>query len=234
MNSIRRASCLKVLAGLKPQQCKTSVSRIIAPVRSQQKSFFSSSGQCLNPAHQHKFSYSKQALQAPTAGSLASWQPRSYMSTSAGPMGKGFDITEGPLPGDEGVPRLSVRGFGDYCFQINETQANGSIILLPKTFYIWDVKRFEDITIESLSVFTLIHPTIEVLFIGCGVNVPGRPNPEIVKGMKEKGIIVEFSSSINAASTFNVLNAEGRNVAAALIAMPDIEDEEDGGYSMAT
>ena len=77
----------------------------------------------------------------------------------------------------------------------------------------------QDITIESLSVFTLLYPTVECLFIGCGDNIPAQLDPALARFFKQKGIVVEVSSSANAAATFNVLNNEGRNVAAALLAL---------------
>jgi len=81
--------------------------------------------------------------------------------------GSMVDITAGSLPGDDPTsPRLSVRGYGEGVFQVNETLVHGSVILLPKTYYIWEATKFEDITVESLAMFTLIYPTIEVLFIG--------------------------------------------------------------------
>ena len=41
---------------------------------------------------------------------------------------------------------------------------------------------------------------------------------------KQHGIIVEILTTVNAASTFNVLNSEGRNVAAALLTLKPNRD----------
>ena len=49
--------------------------------------------------------------------------------------------------------------------------------------------------------------------------MPQRISPEIVQYFKSKGIYVEATTSNSAASTFNILNAEERNVAAALLTM---------------
>lgn len=46
-----------------------------------------------------------------------------------------------------------------------------------------------------------------------------RISPEIVQYFKSRGIYVEATASNSAASTFNILNAEERNVAAALLTM---------------
>ena len=47
-----------------------------------------------------------------------------------------------------------VRGYGNDCFQVNETLVHGSVILLPTTFLMWKVNSVEDITIENLSYFS--------------------------------------------------------------------------------
>ena len=78
-------------------------------------------------------------------------------------------------------PRMSVRGYGEECFQVNETHVHGSCIILPHSFFIWEAKTFEDITKESLGIFTMLHPTIEVLFIGCGDVMPKPLDAALVR-----------------------------------------------------
>ena len=73
------------------------------------------------------------------------------------------------------------------------------------------------IVVELKCYTSRIYPTIETLFIGCGDKFD-RPFPEsISKYFREKGIAIEPSDSVSAAGTFNILNGEGRNVAAALL-----------------
>jgi NADH dehydrogenase [ubiquinone] 1 alpha subcomplex assembly factor 3 len=47
--------------------------------------------------------------------------------------------------------------------------------------------------------------------------MPGPLPKEIYDYFRSRGIVIEATSTANAASTFNILNAEGRNVAAALL-----------------
>jgi len=49
--------------------------------------------------------------------------------------------------------------------------------------------------------------------------MPRQLDPALIRFFKQKGIVIELSNSANAAATFNVLNGEGRNVAAALLAL---------------
>lgn len=66
------------------------------------------------------------------------------------------------------------------------------------------------------------------LFVGCGETVTHRMSPDIIQYFKSRGIYVEATTSNSAASTFNILNAEERNVAAALLTMkPRPPDERD-------
>ena len=74
-------------------------------------------------------------------------------------------------------------------------------------------------------MFTLVYPTIEILFIGTGERTK-RVDPEITKYFKSKGIVLEVASTIHAASNFNVLNAEGRNIGAALLTLQPITADE--------
>lgn len=136
-----------------------------------------------------------------------------------------LDILSVGAPREDDAPRLQVRGYGNHCFQVNETLVHGSVLLLPKTFFMWKVKSVEDITIESLSVFQFVYPRLEVLFIGMGARMPGPLDPAIAKHFRSRGIIVEASDSANAAATYNVMNGEGRNVAAALFSFDEEEEE---------
>lgn len=113
--------------------------------------------------------------------------------------------------------RVIVNGYDDKCFRINDVVVNQSVILLPHSMFLWNVREAKDITIESLSIFPLIFPTIEILFVGCGETLEKPFSKEITQHFREKGIIIEACGSVNAASTFNVLTTEGRNVAAALL-----------------
>ncbi|PIK54900.1 putative NADH dehydrogenase [Apostichopus japonicus] len=73
-----------------------------------------------------------------------------------------------------------------------------------------------DISKESLSLFHLLEPRVEILVIGTGSQWH-RLNPELHKFMRSKGIAMEVQVTPHACSTFNFLVGEGRVVAAGLI-----------------
>lgn len=85
--------------------------------------------------------------------------------------------------------------------------------------------RFEDISLETLFLFPLLFPAMEVVFIGCGSSMPRLLAPEIYQHFRSKGIVIEATNTINAAASFNVLNSEGRNVCAALLTIEPLGED---------
>ena len=69
-----------------------------------------------------------------------------------------------------------------------------------------------------LSAIAAADPPIEVLFIGCGVRAERLPGA-VREALKERAIIVDGMETGAACRTYNVLLAEERRVAAALIAI---------------
>jgi NADH dehydrogenase [ubiquinone] 1 alpha subcomplex assembly factor 3 len=135
----------------------------------------------------------------------------------------------GMSPDDGMGRRSSIGGLGDQSFVVNNVYISQPIIVLPNSFLMWEkVSNVADISIESLKVLTMLHPIPEILFLGIGENVdlPARtmttdgelPFPHNIKEyFREKGVIVEVMTTRNAATTFNVLNTDGRHVVAALL-----------------
>jgi NADH dehydrogenase [ubiquinone] 1 alpha subcomplex assembly factor 3 len=103
------------------------------------------------------------------------------------------------------------------AFHINEVYVEDSVLLLPKNFLIWNIKRYEDISIRSLIIFTFLFPTLDILIIGGGEQFPERLPMEITEYFRLRGTIVETMDTINACHTFNLLISEGRSVAAAIL-----------------
>ena len=56
----------------------------------------------------------------------------------------------------------------------------------------------------------------ELLVLGCGRTLQRLPRA-LIEGLSAKGIGVEVSDTPNAVATFNILNQEGRAVAAAML-----------------
>ncbi|NWW45816.1 NDUF3 factor, partial [Pedionomus torquatus] len=78
------------------------------------------------------------------------------------------------------------------------------------------VGSYRDISNESLSLFRLLEPQIEILVLGTGDRVE-RLHPTVLKQIRECGIAVEVQDTPNACATFNFLTSERRLTAAGLI-----------------
>ncbi len=124
-----------------------------------------------------------------------------------------------------GPDSMRVTGYGDSVFEINGVVVESSVVVLPSSFFYWNCRTIEDINMDNLCLFPLLYPKPEILLIGCGEVCNPLFNRDIINQMNNLGIVVEFLSSPIAASTFNVLNAEGRNVALALVTLVPVEEK---------
>lgn len=100
--------------------------------------------------------------------------------------------------------------------------------IFPRSVLSWNVESHEDITEESLSLFTALEPKIDLLVVGIGdqQTTPAFTR-KIIEFMKKYRINVEVLNTEQACATFNFLNAEGRVVAAALIPPMSLRINED-------
>mmetsp|Transcript_20078 Transcript_20078/g.33597 ORF Transcript_20078/g.33597 Transcript_20078/m.33597 type:complete len:218 (-) Transcript_20078:136-789(-) len=160
---------------------------------------------------------------SPETGGLVKPPRRSRSIRSAAGAPKGLDI----FGDEEGNKKTAIIAYGDRSFQIDDKLVRQSVILLPENFLLWNARTVEDITIESLKMLELVYPTLEVLFIGVGERLHRPLDASVTEYFRTKGIVVEATSTMNAASTFNLLNGEGRNVAAALLTLHPIPSEEE-------
>lgn len=90
--------------------------------------------------------------------------------------------------------------------------------IFPRTVLSWNVGHADDITAESLSLFAILEPKIDVLVIGVGdEKITPSFSRKIMEYMKKYRINVEVLTTEQACTTFNFLNHEGRVVGGALI-----------------
>jgi uncharacterized protein len=76
----------------------------------------------------------------------------------------------------------------------------------------------EEVTAESLAPVRTADPAIEILVLGCGARFVPVP-AQLRAALKADGIVVEAMATGSACRTYNLLLAENRRVAAALIAL---------------
>ena len=103
-------------------------------------------------------------------------------------------------------------------FTIAGVRHEGSVLVLPERTLLWPVRELSAVTPVSLGPIIDAAPaSIDILVLGCGA-VFGQPTAELRAALRAQGIVTEAMDTRAACRTFNVLLAEDRRVAAALIA----------------
>ena len=128
-------------------------------------------------------------------------------------MAKGIEIREAHFPG-----RAPIDAYGNGGFRFADMSHRGSILCLPSGIHGWDKTEEMPLTLADLTRVLDEAGDIEVLLVGTGMEI--RPlSPEIKAALRERKISSDPMSTGAAVRTFNVMLAEGRAVAAALIAV---------------
>ncbi|KAJ7999450.1 hypothetical protein DPEC_G00194560 [Dallia pectoralis] len=112
-----------------------------------------------------------------------------------------------------------IYSYSSRGFNVDGNRVVGPCALLPPAILQWNVGSYMDITVESMALFHMLEPRIEVLVLGTGGRSE-RIDPKVLAYMKSKGIAVEVQDTPNACATFNFLSSERRVVAAGLIPPP--------------
>ncbi len=124
-----------------------------------------------------------------------------------------MDITP-EIPAD----RNYIDHYGDGGFRIGGERYEGSVIVAPEQIWPWAVSVMAELTAESVADIFSADPPVDLLLIGCGAKVARVP-PDVRDALKSKAIFADGMDTGAACRTYNVLMAEERRVAAALIAI---------------
>jgi len=128
-------------------------------------------------------------------------------------MAKGIEIREAHFPG-----RAPIDAYGNGGFRFAEMSHRGSLLCLPSGVHGWTFPEGEALTVEALAMVLDEAEDIEVLLVGTGPEI--RPLPQALKvALRARGISSDPMSTGAAVRTYNVMLAESRAVAAALIAV---------------
>jgi uncharacterized protein len=123
----------------------------------------------------------------------------------------------------ETVPRYpyetAVTAYGNGGFRFADMSHRGSILCLPGGVYAWSATSAADLRPEDFDfVLTSLEPPITLL-LGTGPQQVW-PEPRIYEAFAKTNIGLEPMSTGAAARTYNILIAEKRRIAAALLAVP--------------
>jgi len=115
--------------------------------------------------------------------------------------------------------RLTVEGYGPGTFKVAGGEVTGSMLIRAERFDPWPVDDLQTIDAAGREPLTALAGEIDVLILGTGATL-AAPAPELRRELRAVGIGVEIMNTPAACRTFNILVAEGRRVAAAMVAMP--------------
>lgn len=125
-----------------------------------------------------------------------------------------MDITPS-VPAD----RQLIQSYGGGGFRISGARHRGSVLVFPARTLAWAVDAADAASAASLAAVSEEEPKVELLLIGTGPRMLPIP-AELRAHFRGMRVVVEGMDTGAACRTYNVLLAEERRIAAALIAIP--------------
>ena len=113
--------------------------------------------------------------------------------------------------------RAPIDAYGNGGFRFADMSHKGSLLCLPSGIHAWDAK--DPFTAEALAPVLAEARAIAFLLLGTGA-AQVFPSPALRATFATAGVGLEPMSTGAACRTYNVMLAEGRAVAAALVAVP--------------
>jgi uncharacterized protein len=125
----------------------------------------------------------------------------------------GSRLYDGFIPG-----RYPFDAYGNGGFRFADMSHRGSVLALPSGIKAWPITSITELTDEVLEPIFAEAGEIDLLLLGTGADVAAIPNA-FRERFREAGIGLDVMQTGAAARTYNILLAENRKVAAALIAV---------------
>jgi uncharacterized protein len=113
----------------------------------------------------------------------------------------------------------SIDAYGGGGFRVSGQRVEGSILILNDQLSAWPVTSLAELGAEHIAAVLAAGPReVEFLLLGVGPKV-APPPPALRQALRGAGMGLEVMDTATAARVYNVLAAEGRRLAAALIAI---------------
>ena len=125
-------------------------------------------------------------------------------------------------PGDKTLPTPDpsqvqiVRTYGPGRFLIGGQEWRQPVLVTPTATTAWNVTTADELALDNLGALARAAVPTEILVLGCGARALFVP-PHRRAALKSAGLALEVVDTGSACRIYNVLLAEGRRVAAALI-----------------
>ena len=116
---------------------------------------------------------------------------------------------------DSGTATYRILSYAKGQVAVNEQLLTHSLVVMPETLLSdWPPQDFSALATEHFAMIAARRP--EIVLLGTGA-VLRFPSPELLAPLYDAGIGVEVMDTGAACRTYNILMAEGRAVAAALL-----------------
>ena len=111
-----------------------------------------------------------------------------------------------------------IQSYADGSFRVSGKVYETAVVVVPDETQIWDVGAVSvsDLSADDFSPLLSHGDNLDVILLGTGKQIAFLA-PELKTELKSRGLHVEVMDSGAAARTYNVLMADGRRVAAALL-----------------
>ena len=108
----------------------------------------------------------------------------------------------------------TITGYGEGYVMVNGERRSSSVVVLPDRIEEWPAKRFDQLSTEDFAY--LKNLKAEIVLLGTGPR-QRFPHPRLTAELAKAGIGLEVMALQAACRTYNILVAEERKVAAALL-----------------
>lgn len=114
--------------------------------------------------------------------------------------------------------RQIIERYGPSGFRVSGVIHPGAVLVFPDRTLRWDIATAAAVTWESLAP-VIEHGGVRILLLGLGGSMSAVA-ASLRTALRDAGIALEPMSTGAACRTYNVLVAEGRQIAAALVPCP--------------
>jgi uncharacterized protein len=108
----------------------------------------------------------------------------------------------------------TITGYGEGYVMVNGERRNSSLVILPDRIEQWSAKGFDQLSTEDFAFLKDLKA--EIVLLGTGAR-QRFPHPRLTAALAQAGIGLEVMDLQAACRTYNILVAEERKVAAALL-----------------
>jgi len=108
----------------------------------------------------------------------------------------------------------TISGYGEGYVMVNGERHASSLVVLPDRIVDWPAARFDALSVEDFAFLKELK--VEIVLLGTGAR-QRFPHPRLSAALAQAGIGLEVMDVQAACRTYNILVAEERKVAAALL-----------------